>query len=92
MKYNVIHNFKGIKNVDFDLFQFSVYIMLCKREMEICFHLNFFFFFPSPLCPIYQYLLMQNFMAMHAGEPLGSGQLVLISAPKIEHHQMPVYL
>lgn len=44
MKYNVIHNFKGIKNVDFDLFQFSVYIMLCKREMEICFHLNIFFF------------------------------------------------
>lgn len=44
MKYNVIHNFKGIKNVDFDPFQFSVYIMLCKREMEICFHLNTFFF------------------------------------------------
>lgn len=50
---------------------------------------SFEYFYFSPLHP--RFLLMQNFMAMHSREPLGSGHLVLISAPKIGH-QMLVYL
>lgn len=60
--------------------------MLRQHEMEICLHLSIFLL--SPLCLTHHYLLTQGFTATRSGEPLGSGQLVLIFAPKIEHQML----